>query len=109
MSQVSILASAPFLIILTAVGYTVATIGMKLVSEDIVVTGFGVLSLGLVAAIIAEVALLRKTDLSVVYITIVASETLLVLIYASVIGEGFSIKQFGGAALVMVGLVVVTT
>ncbi len=109
MTQISILATAPLLILVAAIGYAVATVGIKLVSEDVVFAGIILLALGFVGAIVAEVALLRKTDLSVVYITIVATETLLVLVYAAMIGEGFDLKQFAGAAMVMVGLVVVTT
>ena len=105
----SFFAAAPFLIVITALGYTLATVGMKLVSQDIMTAGTTLLVLGFAVAILAEIALLRKTDLSVVYITIVASETLLVLFYAAMIGEGFGLRQASGALLVIVGLLAVTT
>ncbi|MDP5362834.1 MAG: 5-aminolevulinate synthase [Paracoccaceae bacterium] len=108
MTQFLPLVSAPVLILITALSYTLATVGMKLVSQDIVPIGAALLILGLVVAVLAEIALLRKTDLSIVYITIVASETILVLLYAAMIGEGFGLRQATGAALVVAGLLAVS-
>lgn len=105
----SFAATAPILIVITAFGYTIATVGMKLVSQDVLTAGTMLLIVGFIVAVLAEIALLRKTDLSVVYITIVASETLLVLLYAAMTGEGFGLKQATGALLVIVGLLAVTT
>ncbi len=108
MTQVLPVFSAPVLILITALSYTLATVGMKLVSQDVVTTGATIMVVGLVVAVLAEIALLRKTDLSIVYITIVASETILVLLYAAMIGEGFGLRQATGAALVVAGLLAVS-
>lgn len=105
----SLVGSAPGLVVITALGYTFGTIGMKLLSDSLSSTGVALLTLGFGAAIIAEVALLRRTDVSVAYITIIGSETLLVLLYASMIGEGFGLRQAAGAAFVVVGLLAVTS
>ena len=63
---------------------------------------------GLVAAVIAEIILLRHASLPVIYLTIIAFETLLVLLFASAIGERPNLQQLSGAGLVLVGLVMVT-
>lgn len=109
MVQFSIVASAPVLVLATALGYAAATVGMKLVSQNSIAIGALILAAGIGAAILAEITLLRKIDLSVVYIAIVASETLLVLIYAAMIGEGIGLRQTAGAALVVIGLIAVST
>lgn len=101
--------SAPGLVVITALGYTVATIGMKVLSDQFAPVGAIILAVGFGAAIIAEIALLRKTDLSVVYITIIGAETMLVLIYATIIGEGFGLRQAVGATLVLVGMLAVAS
>lgn len=103
------LGTAPGLVLITALGYTFATIGMKLLAQSTDATGITLLTLGFGAAIVAEVALLRKTDVSVAYITIIGSETMLVLLYATMIGEGFGLRQAVGAALVLAGLLAVTS
>lgn len=89
--------AAPSLIVATAVGYAVMTIGIALA-----VIGFGV-------AFLAEIVLMRRIDLSIVYVLIVAAETILVLAYAAWIGEGFALRQAFGAAMVFAGLIAVTT
>ncbi|EEX15543.1 hypothetical protein CSE45_2386 [Citreicella sp. SE45] len=100
---------AALLVIATAGGYAVATIGMKLTSHGLGHSGIALASLGFLAAFLAEMVLLRRAELSLVYIAIIAAETLLVLSYALLIGEGLSLRQAAGAALVLVGLAVATT
>ena len=97
-----------FLILGTAFGYAVATAGIKLVSQGHPDVGIVLGTLGFLLAFLAEALLMRKADLSVVYIAILVAETVLVMLYATMIGEGLSLRQALGAGLVLTGLAVVT-
>lgn len=99
-----ILQTKSFLLIIAAVGYAAATVGMKLSASQIGPLGIALLVAGFLAAAVSEVTLLREASLGVLYLLIIAVETLLVLTYAYVIGEGLSRSQFAGGALVMVGV-----
>lgn len=99
--------SAPTLVLGTAAGYALATIGMKLSAQGHLPAGLGLAVAGFLAAFLAEILLMRRAELSVVYLAIIAAETLLVLGYAGWIGEGLSLRQAFGAAMVMAGLAVV--
>ncbi|SMX44826.1 5-aminolevulinate synthase [Maliponia aquimaris] len=101
--------SPPVLVLLTAIGYVVATVGMKAAASGFHVAGVCIALTGFTLAFAAEVALMRVTHLSVLYIAILAVETVLVLAFAASIGEGFDLRQGVGAALVLAGLVVVAT
>ena len=101
--------STPFLVIVTASGYVLATVGMKLIATAGTAPGFYALAAGIVVIILAEVALLRQTDLALAYIGVMAAETLLVLLYAMAIGEMFTLRQGAGAAMVLVGIVALST
>lgn len=96
------------LVAASALGYAVATIGMKLASSSLTVVAIGLVVLGFVAATLAEVSLLRKADLGVIYITIVGAETLLVLSFAALIGEGPDLRTMAGAGLVVAGIALVS-
>ena len=100
--------SVPSLVLLSAVGYALSAVGMKSISIGQVSAGVIALSIGLVVAIWSEVHLLRQTSLSVVYMSIVAAETLLVLAYAASIGDAFTARQSMGAVLVIAGLVTIS-
>ena len=99
---------APALVVLTAIGYSVATFGMKSAAMGGVSWWMALCLGGFALALAAEVSLLRRSDLPIVYISIIAAETLMVLGYGFWIGEGLTLKQCIGAALVMAGLVAVT-
>ena len=101
--------SAPALILLTALGYVVATVGMKSASVGWLVPGAVLGVAGFAAAFAAEVVLMRQTHLSVLYIAILGVETILILALAFGLGEGFTTRQAAGAVLVVAGLVVVAT
>jgi len=96
------------LILISALGYTLATIGMKQAAMGATILAVPLLAIGFVAATAAEVALLRKVDLAVVYVTIIGVETLLVLTYAALIGEGLNLRGLLGAGLVVGGLALVS-
>lgn len=99
------------LIVIAAIGYSAATIGMKMGSVAITgatcLVAISVIALGFAAAIYCEVSVMRNVHLGAVYIAIIGVETLLVLLYACYIGETPSLRQFGGAGLVLTGLIVV--
>lgn len=107
----SLTSSGPLPLILLCVvsaGYLAATLAMKLIADGSA-TSFAasLLVVGLVAVVLGEIALLRGAHLSVVYIGILASETLLALAYAAWIGEGFTLRQGVGATFVLTGALVV--
>ncbi|MBY6004748.1 5-aminolevulinate synthase [Salipiger bermudensis] len=99
---------APTLVLGTAAGYAIATIGMKLSAQGHLPAGLSLAIAGFLGAFLAEILLMRRAELSVVYLAIIAAETLLVLGYASWIGEGLSLRQTLGAAMVLAGLAVVS-
>jgi drug/metabolite transporter (DMT)-like permease len=96
------------LVVVSAMGYAVATIGMKLASTGVTALAIGVILLGFMAATVAEVTLLRKADLGVIYITIVGVETLMVMAFATLIGEGPNLRTLGGAGLVIAGIALIS-
>ncbi|MFD1341756.1 5-aminolevulinate synthase [Litorisediminicola beolgyonensis] len=97
-----------FLLCVVSAGYLTATLAMKMVADGSASSvAAGLLALGLAAVVLGEIALLRGAHLSVVYIGILASETLLALAYAAWIGEGVTLRQGVGAAFVLTGAVVV--
>jgi small multidrug resistance pump len=67
------------LVVVSALGYAIATIGMKLASTNVTAVAVGVIAAGFVAATLAEIVLLRKADLGIIYIAIIGVETLMLL------------------------------
>ncbi len=96
------------LAVLAAMGYGVATIGMKLASGHWTFLAFGLIALGFVAATQAEVVLMRGVTLGALYLMIIAIETLIVLTYAYSIGEGLSARDMSGGVLIFLGLAIVS-
>jgi drug/metabolite transporter (DMT)-like permease len=95
------------LILVAAIGYSIATIGMKMGSSALTGTAVLVMAIGLCAAILGEITALRHVNLGPIYIAIIGVESLIVLIYAWYIGEPMSLRQIGGASLVVMGLLMV--
>lgn len=96
------------LIVFCALAYAGATVAMKAASHT---AGPGVMLLivlCLCGAVVAEVLLMRRMDLSLTYIAILATETTLVLLVALWLGEALSLRQILGAGLVLAGAVLVT-
>lgn len=98
--------SPSLLVLLTALGYVAATIGMKGAAMGMMLPGLALTVAGFALAFGAEVLLMRQTTLSVLYVAILGVETVLVLAFAFSLGEGFTMRQGMGAAMVMVGLAV---
>lgn len=99
---------APPLILATAAGYALATVGMKSASSGHMTLGLAIAIIGFGLACIAEIILMKRIDVSIIYIAVVAAETVLVLTYAHWIGETLSLRQFVGAGMVLAGLMAVT-
>ncbi len=102
-NQMSLLRWAP-IIMLSAVGYTVATVGMKYAAFDRGSIALVLIISGFVLATAAEVFLLRRGDLSVVYITIMGAETLMILTVAAFFGEAINFQRVLGAGCVVAGI-----
>jgi len=97
-------AAAALLIALTAMGYAVATAGMKLSTDGTSIMALTLMAGGLTIAVIAEIALLRHVDMAMVYLAIIALETILILGLALLLGDGLTLGQVLGAGLVVTGL-----
>ncbi|MCC5968509.1 MAG: 5-aminolevulinate synthase [Pararhodobacter sp.] len=96
------------LIVVSAIGYSVATIGMKFATTGLSAIALALILSGFMAATVAEIILLRNADLGVVYITIIGVETLLVLSFAAFIGEGLNLRGMLGAGFVLGGIALVS-
>lgn len=98
-----------FLIVVSALGYSVATIGMKVATTGVSMIALGLILAGFMAATLAEIVLLRNADLGVIYIMIIGVETLVVLSFAAFIGEGLSLRGMLGASFVLGGIALVSS
>lgn len=95
------------LVLAASLGYSLATIGMKLASNHLSYLAIALLIGGFAASALAEIVLMRGISLGALYMTIIAVETLIVLGYAISIGEGLQRDQMLGGAMIFVGLVIV--
>lgn len=97
-----------FLAIAAGVGYAIATILMKIASEDATTIVIGAIALMLAGVVTAEILLLRQIDLGLAYIAIMATETLLVLGAAYFVGQPLSGREIAGGVLVLAGVAIVS-
>lgn len=105
-----ILFSKPlYLIALTSFFYVVATLAMKQAAITGGLLAFAVLALCLAAAALCEILVFRQTAMGGAYLTIIAVETLLVLGFATLIGDGLNGRETIGAVLVLAGAGVLST
>ncbi len=95
------------LLVLAAVGYAVSAYGLKLYTILANPVAVGMIGGGLAIAVLAEIAVLRRIDLSSGYVFIIAIETLLVLAAAMWLGETLDWRKLMGVALVVAGLAMV--
>lgn len=96
------------LVLAASLGYSAATIGMKIASQSWGPFAVLLLLIGFSMATMAEIILMRGIHLGVLYLIIIAVETLIVLAYAISIGEGLNPRQMVGAGFVLLGLAVVS-
>lgn len=95
-------------VLIAALGYALATIGMKLASGAWSLLALALLLAGFYAATRSEITLMREVDLGVLYLLIIAVETLVVLSYAWFIGEGLAARDAMGGLLIFAGLAVIS-
>ena len=96
------------LIPLAAVAYAAATVRIKMVSTSVTTASVILIVASFFLATVSEAALLRHSDLGVIYLAIIALETLAVLSFAALIGEGLNTKQLLGAGFVLTGIALVS-
>lgn len=92
------------IIVIAGFGYTVATVGMKFAALGSYPIGLVLIVAGFILATVAEVFLLRRGDLTVVYVTIIGIETLMILGAAALLGEIVDLRRMMGAACVVIGI-----
>lgn len=92
------------IILLAALGYTVATVGMKFAALGQYPVATALVVAGFVLATVTEIVLLRRGDLTVVYITIIGVETLMILTAAALFGEVVDLRRMIGAGCVVIGI-----
>lgn len=97
------------LLVLTALAYVVATIAMKAAATTLSAGTILWLAFSLVAVGVLEVLLLQRVTLAAAYVTVLGIETLLILGFATAIGEGLAAREMAGAALVLAGAVILVT
>ncbi len=97
-----------FLTIVAALGYGLATILVNTLSERVDLILPVMLAIVLLTTVFAEIALLRKVDLGLAYVAIIATESLLVLGYAFWVAEGLSGREWIGASFMIKGATMVS-
>lgn len=91
------------MILATGIGYALATYGIKLASHVVSPPAILLTATGFLLAILAEILLLRRVDLSIAYLSVIAVESILVLTLAIVLGDQLTGAQLAGSVLVIVG------
>lgn len=109
-STISDIASDPhilrwiIILVLAALGYTVATVGMKLAADR----SYGLAAVAIIAGfavvIVTEIFLLRRADMTIVYVTIIGVETLMILAAGAMMGEVVDMRRILGAGCVVAGI-----
>ena len=95
-------------VILAALGYAAATVGMKLASGNWTYVALALLLLGFYAASHSEIVLMREIELGALSLLVIAVETLVVLSYACFIGEGLGPRDAMGGFLILAGMMLIT-
>ena len=96
------------LAITAAVGYALATLLMKLTAQSTTAVLIAAIGIVLAVTVTSEIFLLRQMKLGMAYVTIIATETLLVLAATFLFGETLTTKEIIGGALVVTGTVMVS-
>lgn len=102
------LARPTALIVIAALGYAFATYLMKMAAQSGSYGVLGMIACVLICTVVAEILLLQRMHLGLAYIAIIATETLLVLGFAWVLGEGLSGRDWLGGLLVITGTLLVS-
>lgn len=96
-------------IMLAALGYTVATVGMKLAADRSYALAAALILSGFVLVIVTEIFLLRRADMTTVYVTIIGVETLMILAAGAMMGEVVDMRRILGAGCVVAGIALVSS
>ncbi|MCB2110943.1 MAG: 5-aminolevulinate synthase [Defluviimonas sp.] len=99
--------SAVAYIVLAALAYAGATLGIKTLAVGGSTIAVGFIAAAFLVATLAEVQLLRQAPLAMVYMIVLSIETCIVLVCAMMLGEGLSPRQMAGAACVLCGIALV--
>lgn len=91
-------------IMLAALGYTVATVGLKLAADRSYTLAAVLIMAGFALVVVTEVFLLRRASMTLVYITIIGAETLMILVAGAMMGEIIDFRRVMGACCVVVGI-----
>ena len=97
------------IIMLAALGYTIATIGLKLAADRSYSLAAVLILGGFVLVIVTEIFLMRRADMTLVYIVIIGVETLMILAAGAMMGEVFDWRRIVGACCVVGGIVLAST
>lgn len=97
------------LIGMTSLFYVIATVAMKQAASGAGLPAFAVLAGCLALGALFEILTFRQADMGGAYVTILAVETLLILGFATAIGEGLAPREVAGAGLVLAGAAVLAT
>ncbi|WP_139257551.1 5-aminolevulinate synthase [Natronohydrobacter thiooxidans] len=97
------------ILILAAAGYTVATVGLKLAAERSYALASVLIFAGFLLVIVTQIFLLRRTDLTIVYVTIIGVETLMILAVGAMMGEVVDMRRILGAGCVVAGIALVSS
>lgn len=92
------------IIVLAALGYTVATVGLKLAADRSYALATALILGGFVLVIVTEVFLMRRADMTIVYVTIIGVETLMILAAGAMMGEIVDMRRILGAGFVVAGI-----
>lgn len=92
------------ILVLAALGYTVATVGLKLAADRSYSLAAVLIIAGFLLVIVTEVFLLRRADMTVVYVTIIGVETIMILAAGAMMGEVVDMRRILGAGCVVAGI-----
>lgn len=92
-----------FLIVGCAFAYALSTFALKQAADAPHPAIYLVIAACFGGAAFAEILILRQMDLGLAYIAIIATESLLILGVALIIGEGLSPREMAGAVLIVTG------
>ncbi|TVS05194.1 MAG: 5-aminolevulinate synthase [Rhodobacteraceae bacterium] len=96
-------------IMLAALGYTVATVGMKIAADRSYALATALVLGGFVLVVVTEIFLLRRADMTTVYVTIIGVETLMILAAGAMMGEVVDMRRILGASCVVAGIALVSS
>jgi small multidrug resistance pump len=97
------------ILILAAAGCTVATVGLKLAADRSYALASVLIIAGFLLVIVTQIFLLRRTDLTIVYVTIIGVETLMILAVGAMMGEVVDMRRILGAGCVVAGIALVSS